>query len=83
MYSISEISNLGFFMTHKYGLSIVKDYPIEGVNFIDINGLLEKPEYFTTIIDKFCEEIKHQICWVNEHLDNQNKQKKRKKQIKK
>lgn len=45
-------------MTHKYGLSIVKDYPIEGVNFIDINGLLEKPEYFTAIIDKFCEEIK-------------------------
>ena len=35
-------------MTQNYGLSIVKDYPIKGVNFIDINGLLEKPEYFRT-----------------------------------
>ena len=48
-------------MTQNYGLSIVKDYPIEGVNFIDINGLLEKPEYFTAIIDKFCEEIQKAI----------------------
>lgn len=48
-------------MTNNYGLSIIKDYPIEGVNFIDINGLLEKPEFFRTVIDKFCEEIQKAV----------------------
>ena len=45
-------------MNNNYGLTIVKDYPIKGVNFIDINGLLATPKYFTAIVDKFCETIK-------------------------
>ena len=45
-------------MTNKYGLAIVKDYPIKGVNFIDINGLLANPTYFSAIIEKFCDVIK-------------------------
>ena len=56
-----KISNLGLYMTQNYGLSIVKDYPIKGVNFIDINGLLEKPQCFKAVIDKFCEEIKKSV----------------------
>lgn len=40
-----------------FGLKIVKDYPKEGINFIDINPLLENPAYFTTVIDKLGEEI--------------------------
>lgn len=45
-------------MPNNYGLSIVKDYPIKGVNFIDINGLLATPKYFTAVIEKFAETIK-------------------------
>lgn len=45
-------------MTNNYGLTIVKDYPIKGVNFIDINGLLATPHYFTAVIEKFAETIK-------------------------
>ena len=45
-------------MENNYGLTIVKDYPVRGVNFIDINGLLATPKYFTAVIDKFCETIK-------------------------
>ncbi|MBR3632884.1 MAG: hypothetical protein IKN49_07525 [Elusimicrobiaceae bacterium] len=48
-------------MTNKYGLTIVKDYPIKGVNFIDINGLLATPHYFTAVIEKFCETIKQSL----------------------
>ncbi len=44
-------------MTNNYGLTIVKDYPIKGVNFIDINGLLATPQYFADIIEKFCQTI--------------------------
>ena len=42
-------------MSTDYGLTIVKDYPIKGINFIDINGLLEKPDCFTKAIDRFCQ----------------------------
>lgn len=45
-------------MENNYGLTIVKDYPIKGVNFIDINGLLATPKYFTAVIEKFCETVK-------------------------
>jgi len=45
-------------MQNKYGLTIVKDYPIKGVNFIDINGLLANPAGFTLAIDQFCQQIK-------------------------
>ena len=44
-------------MSNTYGLTIVKDYPIKGVNFIDINGLLATPQYFTAVIEKFCHTI--------------------------
>lgn len=40
-----------------FGLTIVKDYPIKGINFIDINGLLAKPACFTKAIDTFCHII--------------------------
>lgn len=45
-------------MNNNYGLTIVKDYPIKGVNFIDINGLLATPAYFSAVIEKFCEIVK-------------------------
>ena len=48
-------------MENKYGLTIVKDYPIKGVNFIDINGLLATPQYFTAVIEKFCEMVQQSI----------------------
>ena len=48
-------------MQNNYGLTIVKDYPIKGINFIDINGLLATPKYFTAAIDKFCEIIKNAL----------------------
>jgi len=48
-------------MENNYGLTIVKDYPIKGVNFIDINGLLATPKYFTAVIEKFCETVKSNL----------------------
>jgi len=48
-------------MDHNYGLKIVKDYPIKGVNFIDINGLLATPKYFTAAIEKFCQTIQNTL----------------------
>ena len=44
-------------MTTDYGLSIVKDFPVKGVNFIDINGLLGKPACFNKAVDRFCQLI--------------------------
>ncbi len=41
-------------MKPNYGLTIVKDFPIKGVNFIDINGLLADPECFKAAVDKLC-----------------------------
>ena len=48
-------------MNNNYGLTIVKDYPIKGVNFIDINGLLATPKYFTEVIEKFAETIQNTL----------------------
>ena len=48
-------------MENNYGLTIVKDYPIKGVNFIDINGMLATPKYFTAVIEKFCETVKNNL----------------------
>ena len=48
-------------MSTNYGLTIVKDYPIKGVNFIDINGMLASPHYFTAVIEKFCETVKSNL----------------------
>ncbi len=41
-------------MKPNYGLTIVKDFPIRGVNFIDINGLLNDPACFQAAIDSMC-----------------------------
>ena len=41
-------------MTKDYGLTIVKDFPVKGVNFIDINGLLNDPACFQAAIDELC-----------------------------
>ncbi len=41
-------------MKPNYGLTIVKDFPVKGVNFIDINGLLADPACFQAAINKLC-----------------------------
>ncbi|MBP5430438.1 MAG: hypothetical protein J6Y25_06155 [Elusimicrobiaceae bacterium] len=41
-------------MKPNYGLTIVKDFPVKGVNFIDINGLLNDPACYQAAIDKLC-----------------------------
>ena len=40
-----------------YGLTIVKDYPVKGVNFIDINGLLASPEAYKKAINSFARQV--------------------------
>lgn len=42
----------------EFGLKIVKDYPLPGVNFIDINGLLESPQSYRKVIDTFTKQVK-------------------------
>ena len=44
-------------MNTDYGLTIVKDYPIKGINFIDINGLLEKPACFAKAVNQLAQII--------------------------
>jgi len=48
-------------MKPNYGLTIVKDFPVKGVNFIDINGLLADPASFAAVIDRFCTIIQKTI----------------------
>ena len=48
-------------MKPNYGLTIVKDFPVKGVNFIDINGLLADPASFGAVIDQFCALIKKKV----------------------
>ena len=48
-------------MTKNYGLTIVKDFPVKGVNFIDINGLLDDPACFQAVIDRLCALITQHI----------------------
>ena len=48
-------------MKPNYGLTIVKDFPVKGVNFIDINGLLADPASFAAVIDQFCAIIQQSI----------------------
>lgn len=48
-------------MKPNYGLTIVKDFPVKGVNFIDINGLLNDPSCFQAAIDKMCALIKENV----------------------
>ena len=44
-------------MKRNYGINFVQDYPVKGVNFIDINGLLANPTEFQLVIDRFCRTI--------------------------
>lgn len=48
-------------MKPNYGLTIVKDFPLKGVNFIDINGLLSDPECFRAMVDKMCKLVTQHI----------------------
>ena len=48
-------------MKPNYGLTIVKDFPLKGVNFIDINGLLADPACFTAVVDKMCAIVRKDI----------------------
>ena len=48
-------------MKKNYGLTIVKDFPIRGVNFIDINGLLNDPACFQAAINKLCALITENV----------------------
>ena len=42
-------------------LKIVKDYPKPGINFIDINPLLQNPADFTAIVNGLCEKITQKL----------------------
>ncbi len=48
-------------MKPNYGLTIVKDFPLKGVNFIDINGLLADPACFAATVDKLCALVTENI----------------------
>ena len=41
----------------KYDLAIVPDYPIKGVNFIDISGLLVDSEAYKKVINSFARQV--------------------------
>ncbi|MCQ2410737.1 MAG: adenine phosphoribosyltransferase [Elusimicrobiaceae bacterium] len=45
----------------NFKLNIVKDYPKPGINFIDINPLLQNPAQFAAAIDAFCTAIKNAL----------------------
>lgn len=59
-------------MKKNYGINFVKDYPVKGVNFIDINGLLASPTEFQLVIDKFCRTINiiHRGDYTNQEKHN-------------
>lgn len=46
-------------MTKKlsFSLNVIKDYPKPGINFLDINPLLARPEQFRAVIDACCSAI--------------------------
>ena len=46
-------------LTNKINIRTEKDFPIKGIEFIDINPLLIEKERYNEIIEKFCEEIKN------------------------
>ena len=45
----------------NFQLNMVKDYPKPGINFIDINPLLQNPAQFAAVIDAFCTAIKNAL----------------------
>ena len=46
-------------LTNKINIRTEKDFPIKGIEFIDINPLLIEKEIYNEILEKFCEEIKN------------------------
>ena len=46
----------------NFELKIIKDYPKQGVNFIDINPLLQNPAQFTAVINALC-------AFIGNHTD--------------
>ena len=44
-------------LKNKLNIRTEKDFPIEGIEFIDINPLLIDKEIYNEIIEKFCEKI--------------------------
>ena len=44
-----------------FQLNIIKDYPKPGINFIDINPLLQNPTQFSAAIDAFCQTTKQEL----------------------
>jgi len=45
-------------LENELNLRTERDFPKEGIEFIDINPLMLQKELFREIIDKFCDEIK-------------------------
>ena len=45
-------------LKNKLNIRTEKDFPIKGIEFIDINPLLIDKEIYNEIIENFCEEIK-------------------------
>ena len=43
--------------TPSITLKIIKDYPKPGINFIDINPLLQTPAAFAAVINNLCEKV--------------------------
>ena len=43
----------------ELNLRTEKDYPIKGIEFIDINPLILQKDVFNEIMDKFVEELKN------------------------
>ena len=41
----------------KFDLAIVPDYPVKGVNFIDISGLLADSEAYKKVINSFARQV--------------------------
>ena len=45
-------------LNNKLNIRLEKDFPIEGIEFIDINPLIIDSRVFNEIVDKFYEELK-------------------------
>ena len=46
-------------LKNKLNIRTEKDFPIKGIEFIDINALLIDKEIYNEIIEKFCKEIQN------------------------
>ena len=50
-------------LDNKLNLRTQNNFPIEGVEFIDINPLILQGEVYSEIIDKMYDEIKQSFLW--------------------